>query len=131
LGWVLGGSGWLGFYATAAPKAEAEAESRKPKAESRPKPKAESPEPPSCPALSHLLATLGVEEGHMMNRIEGTSAHQLDLIDEDRDLTGARPAPRRVEARMRLLQKDLYAELARRRRRAQIAARHALDADRS
>jgi hypothetical protein len=67
----------------------------------------------------------------MMNRIEGTSAHQLDLIDEDPDLAGARPAPRRVEARMRLLQKDLYAELARRRRRAQIAARHALDADRS
>jgi hypothetical protein len=38
--------------------------------------------------------------------------------------------PRRQEATrptLRLLRKDVYAELARRRRRAQIAARHELD----
>jgi hypothetical protein len=66
-----------------------------------------------------------------MNRIDGTSARQLDLdlygepapvapIDRRRALEVARPA-------LKLLRRDVYAELARRRRRAQIAARHALD----
>ena len=63
----------------------------------------------------------------MMNRFDGTAARQLDLIDD----LSARVAPRvsrdRVQTRLRVLRKDLYAELTRRRRRAQIAARHALD----
>jgi len=62
-----------------------------------------------------------------MNRIDGTSARQLDLIDDYNDPIVDRPARKRVEARMRILRKDLYAELTRRRRRAQIAARHELD----
>jgi hypothetical protein len=62
-----------------------------------------------------------------MNRIEGTSARQLDLIDDYDEPIVDRATPRRVEARMRLLRRDLYAELTRRRRRAQIAARHELD----
>ncbi len=63
-----------------------------------------------------------------MNRFDGTAARQLDLL-EDRTIAPsvrARPAhpPRPA---MRLLRKDIYAELARRRRRAQIAARHELE----
>jgi hypothetical protein len=38
--------------------------------------------------------------------------------------TPNRPTPRRS---LRLLQKDIYSELSRRRRRAQIAARHLID----
>lgn len=62
-----------------------------------------------------------------MNRFDGTSARQLDLIDdEDQPIVG--PALReRPMMQMRLLRKDIYAELTRRRRRAQIAARHELD----
>lgn len=66
-----------------------------------------------------------------MNRIEGTSAHQLDLdLFDDPGIaqpvfTGRRPEPARPA--LKLLRRDVYAELARRRRRAQIAARHALD----
>jgi hypothetical protein len=68
-----------------------------------------------------------------MDRFDGTAARQLRLIDEQDDqspvqrpLEGHRPKP----AQMRMLKKDIYAELARRRRRAQIAARHLLDNDR-
>jgi hypothetical protein len=65
-----------------------------------------------------------------MNRIDGTSARQLDL--DLLDPQPARPAARRTTAepapaRLKLLRRDVYAELARRRRRAQIAARHALE----
>jgi len=66
-----------------------------------------------------------------MNRIDGTSAHQLDLLDLE---TGQPDGPvfRRAEPEagrqgLRLLRRDVYAELARRRRRAQMAARHELD----
>ena len=68
-----------------------------------------------------------------MNRVDGTSARQLDL---DLDLAGEpraprpvfrRPAPEPARSSLRLLRRDVYAELARRRRRAQIAARHELD----
>jgi hypothetical protein len=62
-----------------------------------------------------------------MARTEGTSARQLDLLDE---VPGPMFRPRRpepVRPTLRLLRKDVYAELARRRRRAQIAARHELD----
>jgi hypothetical protein len=62
-----------------------------------------------------------------MNRFDGTAARQLDLI-------GIEPtAPRRVASterprpNFRLLKQDVYAELQRRRRRAQIASRHALE----
>jgi hypothetical protein len=65
-----------------------------------------------------------------MNRIEGTSARQLDL--DLLDPAPAQPAARRTNpeparATLKLLRRDVYAELARRRRRAQIAARHELD----
>jgi hypothetical protein len=69
-----------------------------------------------------------------MHRFDGTAARQLDLIDLD--TTSARP---RVEAphptrelpraNVRLLRRDVYAELERRRRRAQIAARRWADQD--
>jgi hypothetical protein len=61
-----------------------------------------------------------------MTRFDGTAARQLDLVDD-----GNAPIVRR-EARvrrpaLRMLRKDVYAELARRRRRAQIAARHLIE----
>ena len=64
-----------------------------------------------------------------MNRFDGTAARQLDLLD---DVSFETPAPkaRRPEPQrptLRLLRKDVYAELARRRRRAQIAARHEVE----
>ena len=66
-----------------------------------------------------------------MQRFHGTAARQLVLI-ENVQSPGSRvqgPAPRVTgPARIRLMQKDLYAELPRRRRRAQIAARHIIDA---
>jgi len=62
-----------------------------------------------------------------MNHFDGTAARQLDLI-------GIEPvAPRRIaptersRPNFRLLKQDVYAELQRRRRRAQVAARHALE----
>ena len=65
--------------------------------------------------------------GHPMNRFDGSAAHQLVLIDEGttpivRWEPDARPKPS-----LRLLQRDIYSELAKRRRRAQIAARHLID----
>jgi hypothetical protein len=68
-----------------------------------------------------------------MNRIDGTSARQLDL---DLALAGDNravrpvfrgPSPEPARPALRLLRRDVYAELARRRRRAQIAARHELE----
>jgi hypothetical protein len=61
-----------------------------------------------------------------MNRFDGTAARQLDLYHEGPE-PGASPRPGRRRPDLRLLRRDVYAELARRRRRAQIAARHALD----
>ena len=58
-----------------------------------------------------------------MNRFDGTAARQLELLDSP----APRPAkiePREPRTALRLLQKDVYAELTRRRRQAQIAARH-------
>ena len=63
-----------------------------------------------------------------MDHFDGTSARQLDLIDSEP--LQARPRPQngpQLRPTFRLLKQDVYAELARRRRRAQIAARHVLD----
>jgi len=64
-----------------------------------------------------------------MNRFHGTSARQLDLdlLDEAPAPRKARPEPAPARPALRLLRRDVYAELARRRRRAQIAARHLLE----
>jgi len=62
-----------------------------------------------------------------MDRFDGTAARQLDLIEPE--ALSPRPAQNRERLRpasIRLLKQDVYAELTRRRRRAQIAARHAL-----
>ena len=61
-----------------------------------------------------------------MRRVEGTSARQLDLWEAP--ASSPRPGPPAVRPKpLRLLQKDVYAELARRRRRAQIRARHLIE----
>jgi hypothetical protein len=61
----------------------------------------------------------------VMQRFHGTAARQLVLIEDDgRGLP--RVTPRTAAPRIRLMQKDLYAELHRRRRRAQIEARRML-----
>jgi hypothetical protein len=63
-----------------------------------------------------------------MKRIEGTSARQLDLLDEEPTAAVVRPRVEPLGPRpLRLLQRDVYAELTRRRRRAQIAARKLVD----
>jgi hypothetical protein len=62
-----------------------------------------------------------------MNRFDGTSARQLDLLDDIDTPLVRRPPADRMRPPMQVLRKDVYAELARRRRRAQIAARHELD----
>jgi hypothetical protein len=62
-----------------------------------------------------------------MNHFDGTSARQLDLLD-GMEVQVVRPQPSdRLRPAMRVLRKDVYAELARRRRRAQIAARHEVE----
>jgi hypothetical protein len=64
-----------------------------------------------------------------MTRFDGTAARQLDLLPASAPTPPSpvhRPAGR-PRPSLRLLKQDVYAELARRRRRAQIAARHALD----
>jgi len=65
-----------------------------------------------------------------MTRFDGTAARQLDLIDDGDDAVrpAIRPGTRAPQApTFRLLQRDVYVQLARRRRRAQIAARRLLD----
>jgi hypothetical protein len=69
-----------------------------------------------------------------MHRFDGTAARQLDLIDLDTTSTrprveGPRPTRELPRANVRLLRRDVYAELERRRRRAQIAARRWTDQD--
>jgi hypothetical protein len=64
-----------------------------------------------------------------MTRTDGTSARQLDLLDEVPSPVFRPHRPEPVRPTLRLLRKDVYAELARRRRRAQIDARHELDKD--
>lgn len=68
-----------------------------------------------------------------MKHIDGTAARQLDLLDEPTFAKAPVGKPgdslQRPWTRptLQVLRKDIYAELARRRRRAQIAARHELD----
>ena len=62
-----------------------------------------------------------------MDSIAGTAARQLVLMDERNAPLLWREGRSRPVPRFRLLQKDVYAELTRRRRRAQIAARRLLD----
>jgi hypothetical protein len=61
-----------------------------------------------------------------MKHIDGTAARQLDLLDDPDPRIPNRVAPR-PRPTLQVLRKDIYAELARRRRRAQIAARHELE----
>jgi hypothetical protein len=61
-----------------------------------------------------------------MDRFDGTAARQLELVDDENAPIAVKDDRRRPVRTLRLLQKDIYAELARRRRRAQIAARHLL-----
>ena len=66
-----------------------------------------------------------------MQRFHGTAARQLVLIENVQSPGSRVQSPgSRVQgpARIRLMQKDLYAELTCRPRRAQIAARHLIDA---
>ena len=63
-----------------------------------------------------------------MDHIDGTAARQLSLLDDAQGQGGSRRStPLQPRTSLRLLRKDVYAELARRRRRAQIADRHLLD----
>jgi hypothetical protein len=62
-----------------------------------------------------------------MQHLDGTAARQLDLLDEREPPTADRTRPSRRGPDLRLLRRDVYAELARRRRRAQIAARHTVE----
>jgi hypothetical protein len=62
-----------------------------------------------------------------MNRFDGTAARQLDFLDDIPAPAVPRERAHPPRPAIRMLQKDVYAELARRRRRAQIATRHELD----
>ncbi|HYN06126.1 MAG TPA: hypothetical protein VES67_01935 [Vicinamibacterales bacterium] len=63
-----------------------------------------------------------------MDHIDGSAARQLSLLDDGQGSENRRRnTPDRPRTSLRLLRKDVYAELARRRRRAQIVARHLLD----
>jgi hypothetical protein len=63
-----------------------------------------------------------------MDHIDGSAARQLSLLDDGQGAgVRLRRGPSQPRTSLRLLRKDVYAELARRRRRAQIAARHLLD----
>ncbi len=64
-----------------------------------------------------------------MHRFDGTAARQLDLIDPERHSPDPNRVHERPRASLRLLRRDVYAELERRRRRAQIAARHLADSE--
>ena len=62
-----------------------------------------------------------------MQRIDGAAARQLDLVDDGNELVIPRIRPTQPYPALRLLRRDVYTELARRRRRAQIAARHEVE----
>jgi hypothetical protein len=61
-----------------------------------------------------------------MNRFDGTAVRQLDLVnDGDEPIIPRKPTPPRRA--LHVLRRDVYLELTRRRRIAQITARHELD----
>ena len=62
-----------------------------------------------------------------MDRFDGTAARQLLLVDEAEHPIVWREAGARPKPTLHVLRKDIYAELAKRRRRAQIEARHLLE----
>ena len=62
-----------------------------------------------------------------MDRFDGTAARQLPLVDDGNQPIASRIKPTPPRHALRLLRKDVYAELNRRRRRAQIAARHEVE----
>ena len=62
-----------------------------------------------------------------MDHIDGSAARQLSLLEDGQGGNRPRRVSSQPRTSLRLLRKDVYAELARRRRRAQIAARHLLD----
>ena len=63
-----------------------------------------------------------------MNRFDGTAARQLLLVDDAEETPVKwREAPRDRQVSLRLLQRDIYVELAKRRRQAQMKARHLLE----
>jgi hypothetical protein len=65
----------------------------------------------------------------MMTRIDGTSARQLDLFGPDSGRLPPRRLPDHARPMLKLLRQDIYAELTRRRRRAQVSARHRLEGE--
>jgi hypothetical protein len=72
-----------------------------------------------------------------MQRFHGTAARQLVLTESGSWAFERQPSTRlsaplrpRGQSQIRLMQKDMYAELTRRRRRAQIAARRWTEAPR-
>jgi hypothetical protein len=76
--------------------------------------------------LVTTLAYAADSEDAVMKHSDGSAARQLDLLGvSPRPLEPSRSA--RPKPTLQILRKDIYAELARRRRRAQIAARHELD----
>lgn len=64
-----------------------------------------------------------------MQRFHGTSPQQLVLVGDRPETAFMFMPARKPASRLRLMQKDKYAELARRRHRAQIAARRLLRQD--
>ena len=66
-----------------------------------------------------------------MDLFDGTAARQLVLLDEGEAPIAWRQGPARPRPVLKMLRKDVYEELARRRRRAQMAARHLIEHEES
>ena len=64
-----------------------------------------------------------------MDLFDGTAARQMVLVDDGEAPVSWRQAPAKPRPVLKMLRKDVYEELARRRRRAQIAARHLIEKD--
>jgi len=62
-----------------------------------------------------------------MDRFAGTAARQLELVDDGNVPIASPIKPTPPRHALRILRRDVYAELARRRRRALIAARHEVE----